>query len=125
MVSMYLKLEGSTVKNRIWDFLIVYSEFDYSMKDIARYSKVSYTALKEVWKEFADRKIVVFTRNVGKAKMYRLNVKNPVVKKFIDFYWAVIENEIKGKEKEDNKAEVKEDFGHSAHVKMAMSAKSI
>ena len=84
--------------------MIVHSEYDYSMKDIARYSNVGYTTLKEIWKDFKEKKIVVQTRVVGKAKMYRLNLKNPVVTKFIDYYWAVVdavvrrENKIKEEE---------------------------
>ena len=95
MVSAFLKLEGNTVKNRIWNFLIIHSEFDYSMKDIARYSGVGYTTLKQIWKEFRKKKIVVQTRSVGKAKMYKLNVKTPVVQKFTDFYWVVVESVVR------------------------------
>ena len=94
MASIFLELEGNTVRNRLWSFLIVHSEFDYSMKDIAKFSDVSYTSLKETWKEFIERKIVVHTRNVGKAKMYKLNRNNPQVEKFIDYYWSVVNSEI-------------------------------
>ncbi|MEK6983702.1 MAG: hypothetical protein AABX33_03950 [Nanoarchaeota archaeon] len=102
--SVFLQEEGNTPKNRIWSFLIVHSEYDYSMKDIARYSEVGYTTLKEIWKEFREKKIVIQTRVVGKAKMYRLNPKNPVVNKFIDYYWAVVESVVrrKNKIKEEN-----------------------
>lgn len=93
MVSAFLKIEGNTVKNRIWNFLIVHSEFDYSMKDIAKFSEVSYTALKEIWKELIKRKIVVHTRDVGKAKMYKLNRDNRLVEKFTDYYWSVVNTE--------------------------------
>ena len=68
----------------------MHSEFDYSMKDIARFSNVSYSALKEIWKEFVKRGIVVHTRDVGKAKMYKLNRENLLVEKFIDYYWSVV-----------------------------------
>ena len=94
MTSVFLKLEGNTVKNRLWNFLIVHSDFDYSMKDIAKFSEVSYTALKEIWKEFAKRNIVKHTRDVGKAKMFTLNRDNPQVEKFIDFYWSVVSSEV-------------------------------
>ena len=97
--SIFLQEEGNTPKNRIWSFLIVHSEYDYSMKDIARYSKVGYTTLKEIWKEFKEKKIVVQTRVVGKAKMYRLNLKNPVVNKFIDYYWAVVDSVVRRENK--------------------------
>ena len=94
MVSIFLKLEGNTVKNRIRNFLILHSEFDYSMKDIAKFSEVSYTALKEIWKEFIIREMIMHTRNVGKAKMYRLNRENPQVEKFINYYWSVVDSEV-------------------------------
>ena len=94
MASIFLKLEGNTVKNRILNFLIIHSEFDYSMKDISKFSEVSYTALKEIWKGFIKRKIVIHTRNVGKARMYKLNRENPQVKKFIDYYWSIVDSEV-------------------------------
>ena len=97
--SVFLQEEGNTPKNRIWSFLIVHSEYDYSMKDIARYSEVGYTTLKEIWREFKEKKVVVQTRVVGKAKMYRLNLKNPVVNKFIDYYWAVVDSAVRRENK--------------------------
>ena len=103
--SVFLKVEGDNPKNRIWDFLIVHSEFDYSMKEIAKYSKVSYTTLKRLWKDFRKKKIVIETRIIGKAKMYKLNLGNRVVEKFIDFFWEVIDNELGINEKNKVKNE--------------------
>ena len=121
MASAFLRVEGSTIKNRIWSFLIVHSEYDYSMKDIARYSEVGYTTLKEIWREFKEKKVVVQTRVVGKAKMYRLNLKNLVVNKFIDYYWAVVDSVAK---KESGLKE--EEIRHSdAPITMPISAKNI
>ncbi len=102
MVSAFLIVEGNTVKNRLWNFLILHSEFDYAMKDIAKFSDISYTALKEIWKEYLQRKIVVHTRDVGKAKMYTLNRKNPQVEKFITYYWSVVDAAVE-KERERRK----------------------
>src|SRR3989344_5691397 len=102
MASAFLKLEGNNVRNRILNFLIIHSEFDYSMKDIAKFSDVSYTALKEIWEGFVKRKIVIHTRNVGKARMYKLNRENPQVEKFIDYYWSVVDSEV-------NKLSIKEE----------------
>ena len=97
--SVFLKEQGDTPINRIWSFLIVHSEYDYSMKDIARYSKVGYTTLKGIWKEFKEKKIVVQTRVVGKAKMHKLNLKNPVVNRFVDYYWAVVDSFVRRENK--------------------------
>jgi len=122
MASAFLKLEGNTVRNRIWGFLIVHSEFDYSMKDIARFSKVSYTALKDIWKDFAKRKIVIYTRMVGKAKMYKLNRANPQVEKFIDYYWSVVKSEV---DRQLGIKEEKTEHSASGPVAMPVSARNI
>jgi len=124
--SAFLQEEGNTPKNRIWSFLIVHSEYDYSMKDIARYSKVGYTTLKQIWKEFKEKKIVVQTRVVGKAKMYRLNIKNPVVNKFIDYYWAVVESVVEKKFDIKDKEKSKEDFKSGSSIRgLAVSARGV
>ena len=122
--SVFLQEEGNTPKNRIWSFLIVHSEYDYSMKDIARYSKVGYTTLKQIWKEFKEKKTVVQTRVVGKAKMYRLNLKNPVVNKFIDYYWAVVDSVVRRENK--IKEESKEDLKSGSSMRgLAVSARNV
>ena len=123
MVSAFLKVEGKTVKNRILSFLVVHSDFDYSMKEIAKYSKVSYTSLKTIWEGFRKNKTVVQTRMVGKAKMYKLNLKNPVVNKFIDYYWAVVDSVVR--RENDIKEEEKESPYTSSVSAVAVSARNI
>ena len=102
MASLFLKAYGDNPKLRVLDFLLTFEDFDYSMKDIAKFSEVSYTALKEIWKALVKRKIVIHTRTVGKAKMYKLNRDNPLVEKFIDYYWSIADLEAN---KESNKEE--------------------
>ena len=98
MTSAFIRYEGNTPRNRIMEFLVTFAvEDDYSMMDIAKHSKVSYAALKIIWKEFIKEGRVKFTRNVGKAKMYKLNVQNPIIKKFIEYYWKIIEQETEEK----------------------------
>ena len=46
------------------------------------------------------QEIVVKVREVGKAKMYRLNMTNPVVKKFRDLYWETAKQRVHEKAKE-------------------------
>ena len=91
--SLFLKAYGDSPILRILDFLITFQEYDYSMKDIAKNAGIGYTTLKLLWKTLVDRKIVVQTRIVGKAKMYKLDTQNPEVKEFIKLYWLVIDRE--------------------------------
>ena len=85
---------------RVMEFLIVNEDFDYSMTDIASQSGVGYSTLKLFWRKLEESKIVKQTRAVGKAKMYRLNSENPVIKKFRDFYWETTKQSVHGSIKE-------------------------
>ena len=94
MTSAFIQYEGNTPKNRIMEFLVTFAvEDDYSMMDIAKHSKVSYATLKNVWKGFTKEERVIFTRFVGKAKMYKLNIQSPIINKFIEYYWKIIEED--------------------------------
>ena len=96
----FLQVFGDSPMLKVLDFLIVNEDFDYSMTDIASQSGVGYSTLKLFWKKLEDGKIVKQTRVVGKAKMYRLNFDNPVVKKFRDFYWETTKYAVHGEIKE-------------------------
>ena len=39
--SVFLEREGATPKNKVLNFLIIAQEFDYSLKDIAKYADIS------------------------------------------------------------------------------------
>jgi len=96
----FLQVFGDSPMLRVLDFLIVNEDFDYSMTDIASQSGVGYSTLKLFWKKLEESKIVKQTRVVGKAKMYRLNFDNPVVKKFRDFYWETTKQAVHEEVKE-------------------------
>ena len=99
--SAFLEVFGDSPILRVLDFLVVNEDFDYSMTDIANLSGVGYSTLKLFWNKLEESGIATQTRTVGKAKMYRLNFANPIVKKFRDFYWETtkqtVHEELKGK----------------------------
>jgi len=83
----FLSIFGDSPILRVLDFLVVNEDFDYSMTDIANMSGVGYSTLKLFWNNLEKDEIVVKTRIVGKAKMYKLNIANTIVEKFRAFYW--------------------------------------
>ena len=100
--SIFLKIMGSSPKNKVIDFLIIH-RFDYSMADIAKHSGVGYATLKRMWPELEKNKIVKMKRKIGNAKLYQLNDSNPVVKEIKKSYWNITKEEIKREHsKEDN-----------------------
>jgi DNA-binding Lrp family transcriptional regulator len=65
---------GSTSK--ILDFLATFKNWDYSVSDIAKNSGISFkTALNEI-KNLEQQEVILRTRTVGKAIMYKLNLES-------------------------------------------------
>jgi len=120
--SVFLEMEGYSPKNKVLDFLIIAQDFDYSLKDIARYSKISYPCIKQLKKELVKDKWIILMRRVGKAQMYKLNLKNKKVQKFVGFYWAVV-NEGVEKELGMNDKSPEESYGTA--VPIAVSARNV
>jgi DNA-binding transcriptional ArsR family regulator len=91
--SIFIKVLGDTPKIRILNYLIKYRGLDYSMSDIARNSNVGWATLSRLWSEFVKFKIVVPTREIGKAKLFKLNEKNDAVLELIDVYKKLLQQE--------------------------------
>ena len=92
--TIFLRIFGDSPILRVLDFLIVNDDFDYSMTNIAELSGVGYATLKLFWQELEKNEIVIKTRDVGKAKLYKLNDKNVVVKKFKELYWETVRQKV-------------------------------
>ncbi len=81
--SVFVEYFGDYPLIRVLDFLIVGRDIDYSMTEIAKNSGVGWTAFSEAWKQLNEKEIVIFTRKIGNAKLFQLNIKNPWVKELI------------------------------------------
>jgi len=101
--TVFLDTFGTSPLMKIFDFLVVNEEFDYSMKDIAKLSGVGYATLKLIWPKLESNKIIKQTRLIGKAKMYKLNLENPIMQKLKRFYWDITRQSIHASIKKDIK----------------------
>lgn len=93
--SIFVEYFGSSPYVKILDFLIQGQEFDYNMTEVARGAGVGWSAFTRVWNQLLAKEIIVPTRTIGNAKLFRLNKKNLFVKKLIQFDWELtkIEND--------------------------------
>ena len=124
--SAFLEREGYTPKNKVLDFLIIAQDFDYSLKDIAKYSDVSYPCIKQLKKVLVKDKWITLTRKVGKAQMYKLNLKNKKVQKFVDFFWAVVSEVVERELGIKDKEESKNNFKSTSSMKgLVVSARNV
>ena len=91
--SIFVRVLGDTPKIRILNYLIKCRGLDYSMSDIARNSKVGWATLSRLWSEFVKFRIVVPTREIGKAKLFKLNEENLAVGELIEVYKKLLQQE--------------------------------
>ena len=83
--TLFVKFFGEYPIVKVLSFLMEFRAYDYSKKEIAKYSGIAESTLNLFWNKLVENKIVIVTRKIDKAKMYSLNRENPLVKSLIDF----------------------------------------
>ncbi len=84
--SVFVEFMGDTPAIRLLDFLLTAREFDYTLTDLAKKAGISWSTLHRILPPFIAHQVVTETRQVGRAKLYTLNLRNPVVLKLIETY---------------------------------------
>lgn len=96
--SLFVETFGDYPIIRVIDFLIENEIFDYSKKDIANYSEVSWNTLEKFFNRLVKKGLVVKTRKVGKSQMYKINLENPIIKKIMEIDMRLMIDSIKSVE---------------------------
>ena len=77
---------GDTPVIRVLDFLIEGRGLDYSLSDIAENSNIGWTTLHRIWDKMLKLGLIKHTREIGRAKLFKLNEENLGVKDLIKLY---------------------------------------
>jgi len=77
---------GDSPVIRVLDFLIEGRGLDYSLTDIAENANIGWMTLHRMWGTLLRLNIIVPTREIGRAKLFKLNQENPAVEKLIKLY---------------------------------------
>ena len=83
---------GDTPVIRVLDFLIEGRGLDYSLSDIAENSSIGWTTLHRIWDKMLKSGMINSTREIGRAKLFKLNEENPAVKDLIKLYDTLLYN---------------------------------
>ena len=100
--SVFIQKFGDSPINRVMDFFMTFSNDELYLKEIANKSGVSYTTMKILIKELVKKDFVIHKKNIGRAKIYQLNKKNPFIKRFAHFYLDITNIEVDKIIKEDD-----------------------
>jgi len=95
--SLFIELFGDSPTIRVLDFLLTERELDFSISDMARNAGIGRATLYRIWNELIINQIIIFTRTIGKSKLYKLNVQNPKIKKLIEIDDMLILEELRNK----------------------------
>jgi len=90
METLFRQTLGDTPKIRVLEFFIEGRELDYSISDIAEGAEIGRTTLFRIWDDLIKTKVIVPTRQIGNAKLFRLNIANLFVKKFVEVFDEII-----------------------------------
>jgi len=82
--SLFVRFFGNAPIVKVMDFLIENRLFDYNKTEMARESNVGWSTLHGLWQVLEKNKILIKTRTIGRAEMYKLNLENPIVQKLIE-----------------------------------------
>jgi len=78
--SLFLEILGDSAEMRIIDFLIEHRWSDYTKTEIARWCEISRPTLYKIWPNLEKNKIIIPTRKLARATLYKLNEENELVK---------------------------------------------
>lgn len=113
--SVFVEYFGDYPLIRVLDFLILSREMDYSMTEICKNSGVGWTAFSDIWPHLVKKEIVLLTRKIGNAKLFKLNTKNPWVKELIKMDKVITKLETEKFLSESKKSEQKVEHTKKSH----------
>ena len=83
--SIFLEYVGDNPRMRILQYLIEGRDFDYTLTDLLN-AGVSWGTLNTLVPKLLELGIVVKTRKIGRATLYKINQENVAVKQLIELY---------------------------------------
>ena len=103
--SLFIEFIGDSPTVRVLDYLLTERDLDFSITDMAKNAGIGRSTLYRIWDNLVKNKIIIPTRVIGKAKLYKLNKNNFVIKKLIEIDDRLILEDLK-KRSESRKVKI-------------------
>ena len=95
--SLFIEFMGDSPTIRVLDYLLTERDLDFSITDMAKNAGIGRTTLYRIWDSLVKNNIIVPTRIIGKAKLYKLNKDNLKIKKLMEIDDALILEDLKNR----------------------------
>ena len=83
--SLFLEYVGDNPRMRLLQYLIEGRDFDYTLTDML-HANISWGTLNTLFRILLRLGIIIKTRKIGRATLYKLNKENAVAKQFVQLY---------------------------------------
>ena len=87
--SIFLEYVGDNPRMRILQYFIEGRNFDYTLTDLLN-ARVSWGTVNTLIPKFLELGIILKTRKIGRATLYKINKNNPFANQFIALYDGLI-----------------------------------
>jgi len=92
--TLFTEAVGNSPTARVLQLFIIGQGFDYSLSDIVREAKISWSTVHDVMPKLEKLEIVKHVRNIGMAKMYKINKENNIANAFMELFLKIQNNYI-------------------------------
>ena len=99
--SLFINFMGDSPTVRVLDYLLTERDIDFSISDLARNAGIGRATLYRVFDGLVKNKIIVPTRIIGKAKLYKLNKENKVIQKLLEIDNTLVIEDLKQRSKKE------------------------
>ena len=100
--SLFLGYVGDNPRMRVLQYLIEGREFDYTLTDMLN-AGVSWGTLNSLVPKLAELGVVIKTRKIGRATLYKINLSNIAVKQLVGLYDHLLLEILKSKQEQTGK----------------------
>ena len=97
--SLFIEFMGDSPMIRVLDYLLTERELDFSITDMAENAGIGRATLYRIWDNLIKNEIIKHTRDIGKAKLFKLNTNNAKIRKLIEIYDMLTLEDLKKRSK--------------------------
>lgn len=81
---------------RVLQYLVKIRGLDFTISDVARNTEMTRATLYKVWKDLVKLGVIIKTRQIGVAKLYKLNEENKITQALVSLYKVLLIKMIEG-----------------------------
>lgn len=89
--TIFQKYFGRSPKLRIIEHLIIGNAFEYSLTDITEDAEVAWKTTLKIIPELVKDGLVIQTRTVGNARLFKINEKNPIASLMVKTFDKILQ----------------------------------